>query len=326
MKSISIIIPTWNGKELLEKFLPSVIKACKYYSGETEIIVVDDGSTDGSTQFLKANYPLIKLVSLKVNQGFAKACNIGVGESTGDIVILLNNDIEVREDFLLPLSKHFNDEQIFGVRLGIRWLTEEGIATDISHFFLGIDFRFGLIECPMLRLKESIKPFYCAYISGGAGAFNRNKWLQLGGFDQMFRPFYWEDVDISYRAWKRGWKIIFEPESRVYHQPHSTIFRCYKQNSIRRVSERNRYLLVWKNINDHWFIIKHLFFIPCRLLINLCTGNLSYLLAFFDALKHLPEVYKRRKIERQNRLVHDREIFLLFNRIARKTEPFYEKN
>lgn len=325
MKSISIIIPTYDGKDLLEKYLPSVIRAANFYKGNTEILVVDDGSSDGTEEFIQPHYPSIRLISIGSNCGFAKASNVGVSKSQYDIVIFLNNDMMVSEDFLLPLSKHFNDEQIFGVRLGIRWLTKDGIATDITRFFLSINFRFGFIECPMFRLKEPITPFYCAYVSGGAGAFDRNKLLQLGGFDQMFSPFYWEDVDLSYRAWKKGWKTVFEPKSVVYHQPHSTISRYKEQNFIRRVSERNRYLLIWKNIDDYWFLVKHLFFIPCRLLKNLCTGNLPCLLAFFDAFKYLPEVYEKRKIEKQNKLLHDREIFLFFNRIAQKAKPFYEK-
>lgn len=324
-RNISIIIPNWNGKDLLEKYLPSVIRAVNFYKGNTEIIVVDDGSTDGSVKFLHKKYPEMKTIGLRNNRGFAEACNVGLKHCSYDIIIFLNNDMMVSEDFLLPLSEHFNDEQIFGVRLGIRWLTKDEIATDISHFFLGINFRFGFIECPMLRLKEPINPFYCAYVSGGAGAFDRNKLLQLRGFDQMFSPFYWEDVDLSYRAWKRNWKTVFEPKSMVYHQPHSTIFRYKKQNFIQKVSERNKYLLVWKNIHDHWLMIKHLFFIPCRLFRNLCTGNLPCFLAFFDALKYLPEVYEKRKMERQNSLVQDREIFMLFEGIARKADIFFGK-
>lgn len=326
LKDISIIIPTWNGKDLLQKFLPSVIKAANFYKGNAEIIIVDDGSTDASAEFLRTTYPIVKTISLKNNHGFAVACNSGLKHARHELVVFLNNDMEVAEDFLLPLSKHFDDEEIFGVRLGIKWLTQEGMATDISNLFLSLTFRFGFIECPMLRLKQPIEPFYCAYVSGGAGIFDREKLLQLQGFDQMFTPFYWEDVDLSYRAWKRGWKTVYESSSMVYHQPHSTTSRFKKRNYVWRISRRNRYLLIWKNISDSSLIIKHMFFIPCQLLVSLVSGNLNHFFALFEALKHLPAVIKKRRFEKHNRLVDDKDIFLLFDQIASQTEPFFEKN
>lgn len=114
---------------------------------------------------ISLKFPEVKIICLKENQGFAKAGNEGLKHCKYDVVVFLNNDMAVADDFLISIGRHFNDRQIFAVRLGIRWLTEDGITTNISKFFLIFDFRYGFIECPMLRLKKAINPFFCAYES-----------------------------------------------------------------------------------------------------------------------------------------------------------------
>lgn len=323
-KSISIIIPNWNGRALLEKFLPALTTATNNYKGDSEIIVVDDASNDDSITFLKTHFPFIKTLELHENKGFSVACNSGLSHCSKELVLFLNNDMSVSKDFLKPLSRHFQDKNVFGVRLGIKWLTEEGIKTDLSRFFLGLDFKNGLIECPMLRLKKELKPFYCSTASGGAGIFDRKKLMRLHGFDEIFSPFYWEDFDLSYRAWKRGWKLIFEPESVVYHQHSSTIGRFKDRKFVLKISTRNRYLVVWKNINDLSYIFKHLLFIPIRISGHLFKNNPVEISAFLEALKLLPVIMKNRRIEKSERIVRDREIFRFFKKIAQDTDPFYE--
>jgi len=101
---ISVLIPNYNGRHLLEKNLPVILKACeRWKKGEWEVIIVDDASTDDSVDFLKKNYPQVKIVRHAKNQRFAAACNSGVRAAKGDIVVLLNNDVAPEVNFLEPL-------------------------------------------------------------------------------------------------------------------------------------------------------------------------------------------------------------------------------
>jgi GT2 family glycosyltransferase len=109
--SVSIIIPNYNGQKLLAQYLPKVIKAAK----GCEVIVVDDASPQDDVAYIRKNFPQVKVVPLKTNQRFAAACNAGVAKAEGDIIILLNSDVEPTEDFIKPLVQLFADPNVFAV-------------------------------------------------------------------------------------------------------------------------------------------------------------------------------------------------------------------
>jgi len=115
MKQVSVIIPSFNGKELLEEYLPSLKTALEPYSGASEILIVENGSTDETVSFLNRNYPEVRILKNSVNKGFGPAVNWGVREAKYDIVLLLNNDIRVDKDFIAPLARHFDDPAVFAV-------------------------------------------------------------------------------------------------------------------------------------------------------------------------------------------------------------------
>ena len=110
----SVVIPNWNGRELLEKYLSSVVAALAG-NAANEIIVVDNGSSDGSAEFVRRNFPRVKLVALERNLGFGGGSNAGLRAAKNDIVVLLNSDMRVEPDFLAPLVEGFTDEQVFAV-------------------------------------------------------------------------------------------------------------------------------------------------------------------------------------------------------------------
>lgn len=309
MRNISIVIPSWNGKSLLEKFLPDVLRAAKFYNSQTQIIVVDDGSSDGTREFLRSSYPQIGLISLKKNRGFSIAANQGIEASKNDLVVLLNNDVEPREDFLCFLPGHFNDPTIFAIR--IKSIIVEDRKIDEVESWVGGRFRFGFI-CGLNEKEYKIKDGLSFTAGGGAIALDKVKFKQLVGFDNIFSPFYWEDVDLSYRAWKRGYKIIYEPRSVIYHYHRSTISKAFSPTYIAFIGERNRYLVVWKNIFNTRYLLQHFIFIPLRLMKNLFTGRLALVFAFFSALSRLKKVLSQRKVERQEAKRTDKEVFSIF--------------
>jgi GT2 family glycosyltransferase len=307
--SVSILITNFNGKELLKKYLPSIVEACKRYSlDKTELIILDNASSDGTVDYLKFNFPFIRLIEQPVNRGFSDSVNLGVSFAKNKIVASLNNDIQVSEDFFLFLPQHFEDKDIFALRPGVKRNPQDGIR-DLDNPGIGGGFRLGFFDVPK-KVKEKTN---LAFFAGGGGiVFDKEKFMALGGFDSIFQPFYYEDVDLSYRAWKRGWKIIYEPRSLLYHQGGATVLRFYSPFFIEKIAERNRHLLVWKAITDKGLLFQHFIFIPIRLVSNLLRGKFASVAGFFCALLYLKEAVKKRKLEKQFMKVSDKEIFSYF--------------
>jgi GT2 family glycosyltransferase len=232
---IGIVIPCYNSRELLEKYFPSVREIARMHSAE--IIVVDDASADTGVDYLR-RFPDVRLYQNDENLGFIKTVNKGVANSPADIVFLLNTDIEARSDFIAPVLPHFDDDEVFAVSL--KALNPDGSFREGAK---RVVFRFGF---PRVLHNEKDQPppvggiHYTDYPVGGHCAVRKSMFDRLGGFDEIYSPFYWEDTDLGYRARARGWKIIYEPGSEVYHHHQGVIRSTYKEQRIRTVKIRNR--------------------------------------------------------------------------------------
>jgi len=263
----SVVIPNWNGRDLLEKYLPSVVTAMAG-NPANEIIVVDNGSTDGSAEYLKQNFPTVKTLSLPVNRGFGGGSNHGFREARNDIVVLLNSDMRVAPDFLQPLLDGFSDERVFAVACQI-FFSDPGKVREETGLTQASWRRGGLAV--RHRIDETVdRPFPCFYGGGGSCAFDRRKFLELGGFDELLRPFYLEDTDLGYLAWKRGWKVLYQPKSHVWHEHRGTIGKKFPQAYIAGVLKKNFLLFCWKNIHTPGWLLAHFFY-------SLSGALLSYL-------------------------------------------------
>lgn len=250
----SIVIPTWNGKEKLEANLPSVLWAAGRVPG-TEVIVVDDGSTDGTADFLAREFPSVRCLHLDRNSGFATACNTGAQAATSEIVVFLNNDMLVEAEFVSALVPHFADPELFAVSGKIllpnrNKLREETGLTEAW-------WQDGRIVVGHRHDPLVDRAFPCAYPGGGSSAFDRAKFLQLGGFDELFRPFYYEDTDLGYRAWKYGWKVLYEPDCVVYHEHRGTVNKHFSRSFVDVTVGSNAQLYCWKNVHDRRLLARH---------------------------------------------------------------------
>ena len=223
--SISIIIPNYNGAELLKKNLPKVTDAISNYKESIEIIVVDDCSTDSSMEILK-KLNGIRIIRNERNLGFSSTVNNGVRNASGEIVVLLNTDVKPEKEFLIPLLNHFNDEKIFAV--GCKDKSIENGKTVLRGRGVGM-WKKGFL----IHSRGEVDKNTTLWVSGGSGAFKKSIWEKLGGFDELYSPFYWEDIDLSYRAIKSGYKILFEPKSVVIHEHQKgAIKRKYSPSHI----------------------------------------------------------------------------------------------
>ncbi|MCS6884765.1 MAG: glycosyltransferase family 2 protein [Acidobacteriota bacterium] len=322
--SVSIIIPNWNGRCLLEKFLPTVIAAAEKYHQKTlasiEVIVVDDCSDDDSLPWLEGysrHLPVhLKVVARQLNGGFARAANSGFLAASHEIIVLLNNDISVEPDAILPLVRHFTNPKVFAVcckafRLGTDFFDGAGKLGLFRRGHWRVYVNYDIL--PTL-LASDVK-LYSFVASGGYAAFDAAKLKQLGGFCELLSPFYWEDVELCYRAWKRGWTIEYEPESIVYHQTSSTIGTCFRPMRVRVIAERNRLLMHWINLHDRRWLLLHIFWTAMKLLAAAFKLDFVLWRALYQALCLLDEVGKLRAQEKLSSLVTDREISALFEKL-----------
>lgn len=252
--SATVVIPNWNGRDLLEKFLPSVVEALAG-DEDNEIIIVDNASTDGSTEFLRASFPQVRVLAQSKNLGFGGGSNVGFREARNGIVILLNSDMRVEPDFLAPLLAPFSDPLVFSVSCQIFFAdpTKRREETGLTEVW----WEGGRVRASHRNDACIQVPYPCAYAGGGSSAFDRDKFLELGGFDDLLRPFYYEDTDLGLMAWKRGWKLLFQPASIVFHEHRGTIGKKFSPHYIEGVLKKNIVLYCWKNIHQWDMLSAH---------------------------------------------------------------------
>jgi len=308
-RAASVVIPNWNGRDLLEKYLPSVIAAMSG-SPQNEIIVVDNGSEDGSAQFVREHFPHVRVLALERNLGFGGGSNAGFEAAHNDIVVLLNSDMRVERDFLQPLLAGFDDEKTFAVSCQI-FFSDPNKPREETGLTEGWWSQGGLRVGH--RIEPGIRqPYPCFYGGGGSCAFDRKKFLELGGFDELLKPFYLEDTDLGYLAWKRGWKVLYQPASIVYHEHRGTIGKRFSEAYIQSVLKKNFLLFTWKNIHDWRWFGSHFFFTWGGATLSWLAGDSPERPSFSGILRAflaLPQALASRMRARRLAAVSDREAF-----------------
>jgi GT2 family glycosyltransferase len=308
--AVSVVIPNWNGRDLLEKYLPSVIAALEGDPGN-EILVVDNGSTDGSAEYIGRAFPRVRVLALERNLGFGGGSNAGIRAAKNDIVVLLNNDMRVEPDFLPPLLEAFSDEKVFAVSCQI-FFSDPNKPREETGLTQGWWENGGLRV--RHRIDEKVtEPCPCFYGGGGSCAFDRRKFLELGGFDELLAPFYLEDTDLGYLAWKRGWKVLYQPHSVVLHEHRGTIGKRFTADQIRAVLQKNFILFCWKNIHEWPRLASHVFFTYAGALISLVFGDSPErptLDGLWKAFCQLPGALGSRWRAKKLAMVNDTEAFL----------------
>jgi GT2 family glycosyltransferase len=304
---ITLVITNWNGADLLRECLPSVIAATAYDTVHAyEVMVIDDCGADNSLEMLTREFPGVRREKTPRNLGFQGANNYAVKLAESRLVMPMNNDIKLDREALFHLARHFDSGSVFAV--SGKFYDFDG--TTFLYGNRGGYFRMGhfhLYEKPADDASQTL--FAC----GGAFMVDRKRYLELGGFDAIYHPLYYEEIDLSYRALKRGWEVRYEPKSVAYHKVRGTIVRQEKLRRIGLISARNNYLFVWKNILDARMTAEFLCFTPLFLIRDLFRLKSRFWIAFYMALKRLPAALRGRRAEKTAIRYSDREVLTRVN-------------
>lgn len=289
---ISIIISVYKNYDMFFKYL-EVNK--KYFEG-CEVIVMNDYPQENITKQVKKIYPETIVVNNKKNLGFAGNVNRGVLKATRNYIFLMNSDVVLKDSsFLNSLNYFKKDQKLFAV--GFSQIEKDGKIVGANRGY----FKNGLINHS--HLSSSIYHLTSNFwAEGGSSIFRKKLFIDLGSFDELYNPFYWEDIDLSYRAWKAGYKILYDPNIKVEHHHESTIGKYFDKSKILKTAFRNQLIFHWKNLTDQDLIYKHLLNLP----------KFIFIPGFFDALIKLPKILKSRKKTIKLFVKSDKEVLDLF--------------
>lgn len=307
MNNLSIVILNWNGKKYLEDFLPSVVA----HSGNAHIIVADNHSDDDSVQFLKDTYPFIRIIQNESNGGFAKGYNDALKYVDSEFYLLLNSDIEVTENWLVPLMEAMNSSQVAGCQPKIRSFKNKnffehagasGGFLDHNYFPFCRGRIFDKFEEDKGQYDGEIEIFWA---TGAALLIRSEVFHQLNGFDEDFFA-HMEEIDLCWRAKKRGYEFKVIPSSIVYHVgggalPYSSPRKTY-------LNFRNSLYMIIKN-HPGWLFPKLFYRLildgvaGCRFLLK---GEFKQLFAVLNAhvamYKNMGSLLKKRNAIRLTRV------------------------
>jgi len=247
---IAIVILNWNGKNLFDIFLPSVIKNSK--RPDTDIFVADNGSTDSSVDYLKKKYPDVKIIDLKKNYGFAEGYNRALRHVEADYYILLNSDVKVTPGWLEAGINHFSkDDEIVVVQPKI-------LSYENPHRFEyagaagGFIDKFGYPFCRgriLNRMEPDVgqynKPTSVFWASGACMFVKADAFRKTGGFDNDFWA-HMEEIDLCWRLKNQGYKIAYEPASVIFHLGGGTLSYDNPQKVF--LNFRNNLFMLFKNL------------------------------------------------------------------------------
>ena len=234
MPGVSVVIPSRNGRELLATLLPGLVPQLD----GGEIIVSDNGSSDGTAQWLAAEYPSVRVLEVRAPLSFARAVNAGILAARFSHVLLLNNDMVVEPGFVDALRAAFvGVPELFCATAQIFF--PPGIRREETG--KAVWRRDGPLDFPV-RCDDPVSGedlTWVLYGSGGCSLFYTSKLRALGGVSELFDPAYVEDLDFGYRAWKLGWPTVFVAGARVEHRHRATTSRYYTPEQLDHFTELN---------------------------------------------------------------------------------------
>ncbi len=300
----SVVILNWNGRKLLEEFLPTVISHT--VSDNAEVVVADNGSTDNSVEFLKSNFSNIRLITFEKNHGFAEGYNLALKQVDSEYVVLLNSDIETTEGWLDTLIDYMDSNpEVSAVQPKILAQSQK------THFEYagasgGFIDRYGYPFCRGRILGnveedkgqyDSVTPIFWA--TGACLCIRSKDFFDVGGLDGRFFA-HMEEIDLCWRLNSRGYIIKCIPKSTVYHVGGASLAMESPRKTY--LNFRNNLLMIYKNVPEHRFVpvFAMRFFLDILAFVHfIVQGKISNAMAvvgaFRDFLKMKPSFKADRK-------------------------------
>ena len=300
----AIVILNWNGKKLLEQFLPSIVK---FSSDEAEIYVADNASEDTSISYIKHNFPSVKIVKNTENGGYAKGYNDALKKINADIYCLINSDVEVTQNWLNPILTIFNTDENTAIIqpkiLAFKDKTNFEYAGAAGGFIdlYGYPYCRGRVFNDIEKDRNQFNDISEIFWASGACFFIRSKvYHQLNGFDEDYFA-HQEEIDLCWRTQNIGYKVKYVGNSTVFHVGGATLKETDPQKTF--LNFRNSLLNVVKNVPKKWF----LFVVFSRLLLDGIAGlkfilelrpvhSLAILKAHFSFYTNFYKFLKKRKV------------------------------
>ncbi|MBI4859683.1 MAG: glycosyltransferase family 2 protein [Candidatus Riflebacteria bacterium] len=309
----SLIITNYNGIENLRTYLPLNLMATVASSLCDEVVVVDDGSDDGSVEYIWRVFPKVRVLPLPANRGFGNAANAGFRAARNDWVVNISNDMVVTGRLFEHLFENMVSDDVFHVSarlVGPDGTLQRGRALP---FFAG-DFKIWkrFSREPPVTWGPRRRLFH--HFCGAIGLFNRRIFLDLGGFDDLFLPFFVEETDLCYRAWKRGYRVLYDPRAWVihHHRESGTILHKFAWSVQKVQYRRNRLLFLWKHLTHPGFLLVHGIYLLFQLGFAWLGGHTVFYRGFWRALGRWRETMARRQLEAPRFIRSDRQVFSLF--------------
>ncbi|HUU53558.1 MAG TPA: glycosyltransferase [Armatimonadota bacterium] len=299
-RRVTLIVPTFNQRHMMDFCLPPLLAEA---GAEHSVMVVDDASADDTADYVRRNYPQVSLIRLAHNQGFGGAVRSGIAASNTPLFALINTDVEVRPGYLAAILPHFDHPDTFAVCSRIDLPSGSQMETgNVAPAWSGVLEPYHL---PPTRTGPIL------YAGGASSVYDRAKYEALGRFEKIYRPLYFEDIDLGYRAWRHRWRSLFEPQASVFHQRRAWIGTRFGDAYANETFLRNGLFFVWKNVRDGGFLAQHAAYVCARLFKEILSGEGTMARAVLRALPSSPSVLLKRWHEHRRGDLTDREIMAM---------------
>lgn len=304
MKPVSVVIPALGDVALLRRAMAPLLLEFEMRACGDELLIVDDtghGELEKDRGALVGERKGVQLIVREANGGFAQALNSGIEAAQHELVFSMNSDVVVQRGFMGPLTAALDAQDVFAAAPAV-WLN--GDAQTIESYPT-VELNNGLLDFRSARPKppaQGVHPI--PFAVGGTMLFKRSLFRKLGGFDALFEPFYFEDVDLCWRAWRQKWSTVFVAESVVEHHHKGTIGKLLNESRRRAAVERGELLFNWKHLAEE-DLGDHLAMLYRRTLDAYLTDRRDDLVWISLALGRLEETVKSRKALKAKRSSRD---------------------